>query len=243
MPKLPPRLNFLRRPFTYANITATLALFLAMAGGAVAANHYLVNSTKQISPHVLKALKGAKGKPGTAGPQGAAGSQGAPGAQGVPGAAGGKGETGEKGEQGNAGGAAAHWRKTIAKAGKTEGTATSVTLETVAPFTITGRCWEEGEETIAGTFISTTEAGSVIAESEEGEQVEIKPGEFVLVSTELPESETEEHENVFKGPNGGLFSAESKTGAVALDAAANEGVFLGGKAEPACYFSGFAVSE
>ena len=54
----------MHRRITYANVTATLALVLAMSGGAVAANHYLVNSTKQISPKVLKKLTGKTGKAG-----------------------------------------------------------------------------------------------------------------------------------------------------------------------------------
>jgi hypothetical protein len=45
-----------RRHLSYANVTATLALVFAMTGGALAANHYLLTSTKQISPKVLKQL-------------------------------------------------------------------------------------------------------------------------------------------------------------------------------------------
>ncbi len=45
-----------RRHLSYANVTATLALVFAMTGGAFAANHYLLTSTKQISPKVLKQL-------------------------------------------------------------------------------------------------------------------------------------------------------------------------------------------
>lgn len=74
---------------TYANVTATLALVLAMSGGALAASHYLITSTKQISPKVLKQLKGGPGAVGPQGPPGAAGV-----AQ--------KGERGEKGEKGEA---------------------------------------------------------------------------------------------------------------------------------------------
>jgi hypothetical protein len=44
------------RRLSYANVTATLALVFSMSGGALAANHYLINSTKQINPRVLKAL-------------------------------------------------------------------------------------------------------------------------------------------------------------------------------------------
>ncbi len=60
----------MRRRLSYANVTATLALVFAMSGGALAANHYLINSTKQINPKVLKKLKGNAGAPGKEGPSG-----------------------------------------------------------------------------------------------------------------------------------------------------------------------------
>jgi hypothetical protein len=46
----------IRRHLTYANVTATLALVFAMSGGALAAKHYLLSSTRQISPGVLKSF-------------------------------------------------------------------------------------------------------------------------------------------------------------------------------------------
>jgi hypothetical protein len=72
-------MNSLRRHLSYANVTATLALVFAMSGGALAAKHYLINSTKQINPKVLKQLKGNTGKAGPAGPQGVGGASGSPG--------------------------------------------------------------------------------------------------------------------------------------------------------------------
>ena len=60
----------MRRPISYANVTATLALVLSMSGGALAAKHYLVNSTRQISPKVRKQLRGNTGKTGPVGPTG-----------------------------------------------------------------------------------------------------------------------------------------------------------------------------
>jgi hypothetical protein len=57
----------MRRRITYANVVATLALVLATSGGAVAASSYLITSTKQIKPSVLRALKGNKGKTGAKG--------------------------------------------------------------------------------------------------------------------------------------------------------------------------------
>src|ERR1039458_5730415 len=86
----------LRRP-SPASIIASLALFFALGGTAIAANHYLITSTKQIKPSVLKKLKGNTGKTG---PAGAAGPGGAAGAAGASGAKGEKGETGTKGENG-----------------------------------------------------------------------------------------------------------------------------------------------
>ncbi len=57
----------LRRHLTYANVVATLALVFAMSGGALAASHYLINSTHQINPKVLRRLKGNRGPRGPAG--------------------------------------------------------------------------------------------------------------------------------------------------------------------------------
>jgi hypothetical protein len=91
----------MRKRVSYANVTATLALVFAMSGGALAAHHYLLNSTKQISPKVLKALKGKAGKEGARGQAGATGATGGTGATGVAGATGGTGATGATGNQGS----------------------------------------------------------------------------------------------------------------------------------------------
>jgi hypothetical protein len=92
--------SVLRRRLTYTNVGVTLALFFSMSGGALAASHYLITSTKQIKPSVLSALKG---KAGPAGPAGSAGAAGTSGAQGPQGSAGAKGEAGTEGKQGKEG--------------------------------------------------------------------------------------------------------------------------------------------
>jgi hypothetical protein len=76
----------MRRHLNYANVVATLALVFAMSGGALAAKHYLINSTKQINPKVLKKLKGNTGKAGKTGATGPAGAAGPAGANGTNGA-------------------------------------------------------------------------------------------------------------------------------------------------------------
>ena len=77
----------LRRHLNYANVVATLALLFAMSGGALAAKHYLINSTKDIKPRVLKKLQGRVGKTGNPGAPGAAGASGAQGPTGPAGSA------------------------------------------------------------------------------------------------------------------------------------------------------------
>jgi len=75
-----------RKRTSYANVVSTLALVLAIGGGtAWAAHHYLITSTSQIKPSVLKKLHGANGHNGH---NGTNGSNGAAGATGVTGATG-----------------------------------------------------------------------------------------------------------------------------------------------------------
>jgi hypothetical protein len=94
---------------TPSTIIATFALVFAMTGGAYAANKYLITSTKQISPKVLKALRGASGKAGAngangvQGPAGPGGPQGPAGASGKEGALGKEGPAGKNGENGKNG--------------------------------------------------------------------------------------------------------------------------------------------
>jgi hypothetical protein len=86
-----------------AMVIAGLALVFAMSGGAYAAKKYLITSTKQISPSVLKALQGKAGKAGANGLPGVGGAQGPAGPAGPAGAGGPKGETGPAGVKGEKG--------------------------------------------------------------------------------------------------------------------------------------------
>jgi Collagen triple helix repeat (20 copies) len=81
-------LRKLRPHMTYANVMASVAVFLALGGGAVAATKIrsrdIANGTIQqsdLSKRLLRQLSKA-GPPGPTGPAGAAGQQGAQGAQG-----------------------------------------------------------------------------------------------------------------------------------------------------------------
>ena len=95
----------IRKRLTYANVAMTLALVFAMSGGAYAASKYIITSTKQIKPSVLKSLKGKAGATGLAGAQGAQGLKGETGAAGasVTGKEGPEGKAGKEGEKGKEG--------------------------------------------------------------------------------------------------------------------------------------------
>jgi Collagen triple helix repeat (20 copies) len=102
-------MGLLRRHLTYANVAASLALFLALGGAAYAATQLPKNSvgTNQIRKEAVTAGKIAKktrqqlqGSPGPAGPAGPQGKTGKPGAKGATGAAGARGAQGNTGAPG-----------------------------------------------------------------------------------------------------------------------------------------------
>jgi hypothetical protein len=93
----------IRKRFSYTNLALTFALVFAMTGGAYAAGKYVITSTKQISPKVLKSLQGKAGTTGQAGTAGPAGPAGATGAKGEIGTPGKQGEPGKEGKEGPVG--------------------------------------------------------------------------------------------------------------------------------------------
>jgi hypothetical protein len=96
-------LSRIRRRLSYTNVLMTLALVFAMSGGAYAAGRYVITSTKQIKPSVLKQLQGKPGATGATGPAGPSGLKGETGATGPAGPTGPKGETGATGPAGPTG--------------------------------------------------------------------------------------------------------------------------------------------
>lgn len=103
-------MDLLRRHLSYANVVASLALFLALGGAAYAATQLPRNSvgTRQLKAEAVTAGKIAKktrrqlqGATGPQGPQGKAGPKGAAGAKGATGPKGAQGVQGPKGEPGD----------------------------------------------------------------------------------------------------------------------------------------------
>jgi hypothetical protein len=88
------------RRVSATGVLVVIALVFALTGGAYAAKKYLITSTAQISPKVLKAIKGKNGANGVAGLAGQAGAQGPAGAKGDTGGAGAEGKVGPEGKIG-----------------------------------------------------------------------------------------------------------------------------------------------
>lgn len=226
----------MRRRFSYANVAATLALIFSMSGGALAARHYLITSTSQISPRVLKNLRGKTG------PTGAAGKAGTVGPAGKEGPVGPAGKDGAAGKEGVSG--VIRWRVSVAKAGKGEKEPETVELAKVGPFTVTGHCYENGSRTAAATYIRTSEEKSFAqGYSGQGKEHGMKAGEEVQISEDTAEGETATHEATFFSADDGSWGAETATGSVSLNGFGSQGVWLQGAGGPACSFSGYLLTE
>jgi hypothetical protein len=230
---------FKRSSSKYANITATLALVFAMSGGAMAANHYLLSSTKQISPSLLKKLKGRTGNAGATGKEGPAGKEGPVGKAGAEGQTGAEGKTGPEGN--------AHitrWRLTVATAGKSEKEAATVELAKAGPFTVSGHCYESGANTDATTYIATTETGSFAqGYSGQGSEEPLTAGEDLPISEDVAQGTTAPAKANFRSPDDGSWAAVTADGSLTLNGFANQGVWLQGESGPACSFSGYIITE
>src|ERR1700754_4327270 len=102
-------MRLLRRHLSYANVVASLALFLVLGGGAYAATQLPRNSVGtgqlkagavtagKIAKKARKQLQGQRGPAGPQGPQGKTGAKGAAGAKGATGATGARGAAGADG--------------------------------------------------------------------------------------------------------------------------------------------------
>jgi hypothetical protein len=233
------------KSLSYANVAATLALVFAMTGGALAANSYLISSTRQISPKVLKKLKGRTGRTGAAGAKGATGATGATGASGPAGASGREGPQGKEGAAGKEGvSGVLRWRTTVAAAGTSITEPATVTLAKVGPFTVEGHCYENGTKTAAATYIATTEKGSFAqGYSGRGSESPLEAGEDLQISEDTAEGLTAEHGAIFDSPDDGSWGALTADGALSLNGFGSQAVWAQGASGPACSFSGYVVTE
>jgi collagen triple helix repeat protein len=243
--------RLVRRHLSYANIIATFALLFAMTGGAYAATHYLINSTRQINPRVLRALQhsgstGTNGTQGPAGPIGAPGKEGAAGKAGSTGPAGPAGGTGPAGPEGPAGkegpagpSSVVHWHVNTG-AGVTK-------LAEAGAISVWGRCFANGANTAATTDLSTSQSGTYLQSFVTGQVDKIHQGHEALttgthyqVTEGVAEGTTSSKETVLLGTNSSPFAVQA--GNLAVLGFPTQGVYIPGTGT-LCSFSGYAVIQ
>jgi hypothetical protein len=156
---------------------ATLALVFAMTGGAYAAKKYLITSTKQISPSVLKSLQG---KAGPAGANGAVGAQGPAGSAGPTGAKGGNGSNGSNGSNGES--VVLGTAKVGKKAGECEQGGTTVSVAGKTEAVCNGKEGNEGKEGEPWTDGGTLPEGKVETGAWNYTPVAVKEEQYVAIS-------------------------------------------------------------
>lgn len=253
-------IRFVRKHLTYANVIASLALLFAMTGGAYAATHYLINSTKQINPRVIRALRGNGGNSGSTGPAGPQGPQGAQGAPGKQGSAGPEGKEGPQGKEGKTGvqgpegpagpSSVVHWLVSTNSVGSSIEKPATVKLAEIGPVTVWGHCYQNGGNTAAASYVSTSQGVTFLQDFVKGHEKEpawvgreaLKPGTHYQISEGIAEGATGSHETALLGPNTSGF-ALVQSASLALSGFPSQGVWMTGAGGPACTFSGYAVVE
>jgi hypothetical protein len=192
--------SWIRARLTFANLTMIVALVFAMSGGAYAAKRYLINSTGQISPKVLKELKGKAapaGKDGAQGPPGPAGAQGPAGANGETGPSGPEGKQGTAGKNGESVSNSEVASGDPSKCESRGGTEFKVGSRT-ATFSCNGK--EGSPWTAKGTLPSgSSETGTWAVRSTNNKKEEIKPA---TVSFPIPLVKAPQYQLVSTGATG-----------------------------------------
>lgn len=130
-------MRFLRR-----HAIALVALIFAMGGTGIAASRYVITSTSQIKPSVVRHLKGATGPAGPegkAGPEGEAGPEGRSGSDGTDGP---EGKAGPEGKPGPSG--AVVVARVRASAPVTTASTNPADSPTFSDYPIAGASWTQG---------------------------------------------------------------------------------------------------
>jgi Collagen triple helix repeat (20 copies) len=215
----------LRSRLTYANLTATLALLFAMSGGAYAASHYLITSTKQISPKVLKALKGNAGPAGTNGANGANGAGGPPGEKGAPGSNGSSGSNGKDGTNGKDGASVTSTALPVENAHCKEGGSEFTAAEAKKTYACNGSPWAAGGTLPKGA--SETGEWSATHHAVEEEEIRTAISFTVPLAAALDESHVhfiKSGESLPAGCAGTIEKPEATSGNLCVFAAAGMSV-------------------
>lgn len=122
---------------------------------------------------------------------------------------------------------ATNWSRYFSSGLKKASVGQNVVLLTVGPFTFTGKCTESAGETVANTYLTTSQAGSSMY-SEYGDSYshgDFNPGTEAEVGYELDNTEPE---SGFFGSYYTIVTAQSADGATLIEGQANAAINLFG---------------
>ena len=133
-------------------------------------------------------------------------------------------------------------QKTVATAGPSLAASNDVVLATAGPFTIKGKCFVSGANTLASTTIATSQDGAATQGYSTGGAVpqNVSDGDKKINEIDAVGA-TATHVRDFRGPYDGSWAAQTRDGSTELNGFANQAVWQQGATGPACEFSGFIV--
>jgi hypothetical protein len=241
---------------------ALTALVLAASGGAYAASDG--SAAAGTSAHAAKVKikivhRGPRGPRGLRGVAGADGATGATGVTGAHGATGATGTTGSAGIQGATGATGpSHivtWSVNDVPVGSGGGSGTGVvTLATVGPFTIVGKCTTNSGSFYAQTYLRTSETGDAEQDVARNDYdpfnptttdlATVQPGGTAVTGDVQIGYVANGSTSFLEGPKGSSTAATSASGSLYMDSFESEGILIGGATSSApCYFGGYAMSN
>jgi hypothetical protein len=131
----------------------------------------------------------------------------------------------------------------VATAGADFASANTVTLATAGPFTVDGYCYENGTNTVAESYISTSQDNSAMNDYWQSSYVPFNTSDGFVVIGNSASGDTATNTMAWEGPYDGSTAAVSADGATAVNIFVGQGVWMQGATGPACSFSGFLVED
>ena len=134
------------------------------------------------------------------------------------------------------------YSKTLATAGPSSSSPTSVSLATDGPFTVLGECYVSGSKTYAHTAVKTSQSGDALNSYGATSIDPFGPSNGAEnVTQDYAEATT--GSPAFEGPYDGSWATMTPNNSLSVNGFETQAVYQDGPSGPACSFSGYLISE